>query len=229
MTRFDDIVSLVPQGVRSVADVGYDHGRVILLLSKTHEHVRIIGVEQQAQAGGRFWRRRGADESLRSRVELLHGNGLEPLENEPPDVVVIGGLGERSIVEILARSEGILSRIRRLVLAPMDTKGVLRRYLHSISWSVVDERLTRKKGRFYQVYAAEPGIRSVDASTWLFGTDLFSQNHPLLLEFLTDLRSKYTPMVKYYKDDRDRIPSFYRSINTAIAVARNMKANSPPG
>ena len=54
MTRFHDIVSLVPQGVRSVADVGYDHGQVILLLSKTHEHVRIIGVEQHAEARARF-------------------------------------------------------------------------------------------------------------------------------------------------------------------------------
>jgi tRNA (adenine22-N1)-methyltransferase len=229
MTRFDDIVSLVPQGVRSVADVGYDHGRVILLLAKTHQHVRIIGVEQQAEARGRFWRRRGADESLRSRVELLHGDGLEPLANEPPDVVVIGGLGERSIVEILTGSEGILSRIRRLVLAPMDTQGLLRRYLRSVSWSAVAERLSRRKGRFYQVYAAEPGVRGIDEATWLFGTDLFRQHHPLLLEFLTDLRRRYRPLVEYYKDDRDRIPSFYRSINTAIAVARDMKAKSPPG
>ena len=229
MTRFHDIVSLIPQGVKSVADVGYDHGRVILLLSKTHEHVRVTGVEQQAQARGRFWRLHGADGTLRPRVELLHGNGLEPLADKRPEVVVIGGLGERSIVEILARSEGILSGIRRLVLAPMDTKGVLRRYLHSISWSVVAERLSRKKGRFYQVYAAEPGMRSIDESTWLFGTDLFNQNHPLLLEFLTDLRSRYRPLVKYYKDDRDRIPSLYRSINRAIAVARNIKPKSPPG
>ncbi|KKM22722.1 hypothetical protein LCGC14_1622400 [marine sediment metagenome] len=228
MTRFDDIVSLVPPDVKSVADVGYDHGRVILLLSKTHDHIRIIGVEQQPEARGRFWRLHGADESLRSRVELLHGNGLEPLESKGPDVVVIGGLGERSIVEILARSEGILPGIGRLVLAPMDTKGVLRRYLHSISWSVVEERLSRKRSRFYQVYAAEPGMRSIDASTWLFGTDLFDQNHPLLLEFLTDLKRRYRPMVEHYKDDRDRIPSFYRSINRAIAVAGDMKAKSSP-
>jgi len=223
MTRFHDIVTLVPQGVRSVADVGYDHGRVILLLSKTRPRARIIGVEQQAEARARFWRLHGADESLRSRVELLHGNGLEPLENQPPDVVVIAGLGERSIVKILADSAGILSGIRRLVLAPMDTRGLLREYLHSISWSAVDERLTRKKGRFYQAYAAEPGIQGIDAATWRFGTDLFNRNHPLLLEFLTDLASRYSPVVKYYKDDQDRIRSFYRSINTAIDVARNMK------
>jgi len=228
MTRFHDIVSLVPQDARLVADVGYDHGKVIVLLSRANEQLRIVGVEQQAGASARFWRQYGADESLRSRVELLHGNGLQPLKNKGVEVVVLAGLRERGIVDILTRSEGILSGLRRLVLSPMDTKGVVRRYLHSISWAVVEERLRKKKSRFYQVYAAEPGMRSIDEPTWLFGTALFNQNHPLLLEFLTDLRSKYGPLVKYYGDARHRIPSFYRSINRAIAVAKDRKGYPSP-
>jgi len=224
MTRLHDIVSLVPQDARSAADVGYDHGKVIALLARTHEQLRIIGVEQQAEARERFWRRHGADESLRSRVELLHGDGLEPLRDKGVDVVVIAGLGERRIVDMLTESEGILSGIERLVFSPITTKGVLRRFLRSISWSVVEERLTRKKGRFYQVYAAEPGIRSIDEATWLFGTDLFNQNHPLLLEFLTDLRSKYEPLLRYYGDDRGGTPAFYRSITRAIGAGARVRS-----
>lgn len=223
MTRIQDIASLIPVDAGCVADIGYDHGKLIELLASTHRQARIIGVEMQPAASERFWGGRDADPSLRSRVELLCGDGLEPLKGRGVDVIVIAGLGERSIADMLTRSQPILSGLRGLVLSPMGTTGVLRRRLREMSWSVVENRLSRQKGRFYLTCAAEPGVRSIDEATWLFGTDLFEQNHPLLLDFLTHLRSRCEPVIQYHKDDQEWIRSFYESINRAIAVARNTK------
>lgn len=221
MTRFGAIASLIPRDTTCVADVGYDHGKVIVHLARVCERLRLIGVEQQADAEARFWRRYGWDESLRARVVLLQGDGLHPLATREVEVVVIAGLGEKTIVDMLATSRAILSRVRRLVLAPVGTRGLglLRRHLRATDWAVVEERLIRSKDRFYQIYAAEPGAREIDERTWLFGTGLFTMHHPLLWEFLNDLKRRYEPMLKHYGDSRHRVPSYYRHIITAIAVA----------
>jgi len=221
MTRFDAIASLIPRDTTRAADVGYDHGKVIVHLARAWERLRLIGVEQQADAEARFWRRYGWDQSLRARVVLLWGDGLHPLATMEVEVVVIAGLGEKTIVDMLVTSEAVLSRVRRLVLSPVGTKGqgLLRRYLRGTDWAVVEERHIRSKDRFYQVYAAEPGAREIDERTWLFGTGLFTMRHPLLLEFLNDLKKRYEPLLKHYGDSRHRVPLYHRGIIRAIAIA----------
>ncbi len=217
MTRWDELAALVPSDARAAADVGYDHGKLILRLAGSHPHLRITGVEKQHDAGARFWRAQGESTSLRSRVSLLHGDGLEPLREQEVEVVVMAGLGERRIVEVLERAHDVVGRARRMVFGPLDTRAILRPYLRSIGWSPVAERLIESRGRFYQLFAAEPGAPPMQPDTWLVGTDLFRQRHPLLPEFLRSLHATFAPLAARSEDAEERNPTFAAALERILA------------
>jgi len=157
MNRLEAIASLVPTDVRCVADIGYDHGKLLELLARSCPNAKLYGVERQAESAANILRRIGRLEDHGKRIGLLHGDGLAPLEGLDVEVVVVAGLGEHSIVEILRRSPGGVSKLRRMVFCPEKPHSLLRPYLHSIGWAVVEERSTLDRGRHYPIFAAEPG------------------------------------------------------------------------
>lgn len=217
MTRLDEIAGLVPGDARAAADIGYDHGKLILRLAESHPQLQITGVEKQHDASARFWRVLGESASLRSRVSLVHGDGLEPLRGQETEVIVLAGLGERRIVDVLERGRDVVGRVKRMVFGPLDTRAILRPYLRSIGWSPVAERLIKSRGRFYQVFAAERGDPPVQPDTWLIGTDLFHQRHPLLPEFLQSLHTTFEPLAARSDDAEQRIPMFAAAIERIMA------------
>lgn len=156
MNRLEAIASLVPSDATCVADLGYDHGRLIELLAGSCPGARLVGVEKQTEAAANFQRRIRRLEDQAARICLLHGDGLAPLEFLDVDILVVAGLGEYSIVEILKRSPGVVSRFRRMVFCPEKPRSFLRPFLHSIGWAAVEERPTQDRGRLYHPFAAEP-------------------------------------------------------------------------
>lgn len=189
--RFEDIISLVPADAHSVAEVGYDHGKLLAMLWQKFPHLRLTGVEKQPYAAARFWRRAEGTGISRERLELLWGDGLVPLRDRQLEVLLLAGLSEGRIVEILSREEDVLARCRRLILAPLRPQALLRPFLAERGWSFPEERLCRYHGRYYQAYAAVPKPAARLDKTWLIGSDLFRQRHPLLPEFLARLRESH--------------------------------------
>ena len=108
---------LVPAG-RSVADVGTGDGKLAAWLQAAGH--RVIATENKA--GPRL-------EALRLLgplgIECRLGEGLEPLLPGEVEVVVIAGLGGRSIQRILAGSPDIVASLEALILQPMQHRDEL--------------------------------------------------------------------------------------------------------
>ncbi len=157
MTRLQDIESLIPRESQAIADIGYDHGKLLDRLLLSLPDALLYGVEIQPEAATRYWSNRTNVAAGNRRLCLIHGNGLKPLREieSPPDVAVFAGIGESRIVEILQNSPDVVAGLRRMVFAPEKPRAVLRPYLRSIGWSAVEERLSLDRGRFYQSFAAE--------------------------------------------------------------------------
>jgi tRNA (adenine22-N1)-methyltransferase len=72
------------------------------------------------------------------------------------EVVVIAGLGGRSVVRILEMAREGLARLRRLVLQPQTGVARVRRWLAGGGFGIVAEQVARERRRFYFALAAEP-------------------------------------------------------------------------
>lgn len=175
------MAALVPPGSR-VADVGCDHGWLAAELARRGSFV--VATDRKP---------RRVPEGVPFRL----GDGLSPLSSRDRiEVVVLAGLGARSIARILGASP---LAVPRLVLQPQTEAPLLRRWLVEHGRRIVDEDLVRDGGRTYVVVAAEEGDASDDLDfEGLEPGDVLAAG-PVLL------RRRAPGLVEHWRRHRDRL------------------------
>jgi len=149
------VASLVLPGSR-VADIGTDHGRLPAMLLAAGRASWCVATEL-ARTAVRRLEQPGAVPALESRLELREGFGLRVLEPaDRIDVVVLSGLGARTVTRILEDRPPRELGVKRLVIQPQSEPDRLRRWLGRNGYAIVEERMVRERERFYVVIAAEP-------------------------------------------------------------------------
>jgi len=88
-------------------------------------------------------------------VDVRCGDGLATLRAGEVDTVIMGGMGGRTMLRILATP--IDRGIRRLVLQPATHVGLLRGGLTDRGWGIVAETLTDEDGRLFLTLAVDAG------------------------------------------------------------------------
>jgi tRNA (adenine22-N1)-methyltransferase len=153
-SRLEAVAALVPTGSR-VADVGTDHGLLPRILLSTGRAEYCIATEQRGIEPGRGL---SDPERFGPRLELRQGFGLDALDAaDRIDVVILSGLGARTIVRILESRALERLGIGRLVLQPQSEPARVRRWLLGNGYGIVAERIALERGRFYVAVAAERG------------------------------------------------------------------------
>ena len=153
--RLAAAAALVPHGA-TVADVGTDAAALALWLVESGTAARCIATDRSA-AGLAAARLRGSEHVAAGRLELRRGAGLAPLAPaDALDVLVLCGLGARTIVRILGEPGLERLGLSRLVLQPQTEPARLRRFLLDRGHAIVAEVLVRERGHDYVVLAAEP-------------------------------------------------------------------------
>lgn len=191
---------------RTVADIACDVGLLATAMLEEGRANRAICCDVQPGAVRRA-RERAARLGLGGRLEARAGDGLSPLAPGEADVIVVAGLGGRTIASILAGRPDVAASARRLALQPMRGAAELRRWLAGRGASFLDEDLVVDGGRYYEAMAvtladpAAPGgeRRGLDETAaemagfpsdlparwvWEAGPVLWRDRHPLLTDAL---------------------------------------------
>ena len=161
----------MPAGAR-VADLGSDHGRLILALVETGTAAFAVATEATPERTSRL-----ADSLGRRRrgpaIEARCGDGLAALRPaDRLDCVVVAGIGGPAMARILSSPARLELGIRRFVLQPATDPGTVRRWLAGSGLGVVDEALVVERRRFHLVIVAEPGAPEAAAHPVLGPDDL---------------------------------------------------------
>jgi tRNA (adenine22-N1)-methyltransferase len=164
-----------------VADVGTDHGILPRALLASGRASHCVASDVAGQAIQRA-RERAESGRLPDRLELRRGLGLKVLTPaDRIDVVVLSGMGARTILSVLEGGRARDLRIRRLVIQPQSEPARVRRWLFDRGWRIVAERIVRERRRFYVAIAAEPAGARVAADPLPFDRELAEQAGPCLL------------------------------------------------
>lgn len=184
--RLAGIAAFVLPGSR-VADIGTDHGYLAVhLLERGDVDFVVAGdVNEGPLASARDLVRQ---RKLEDKIALRLGDGLEVVQPEEVDTVVIAGMGGTTMVQILTKHILLAGRLRRLVLQPMVGAGTLRIWLIKNGFALIAERLVSEDGRIYEIIAAQPGSCTVDnAMLAEFGPLLWENRDPLLKDYWQDI------------------------------------------
>ncbi|MGX4600639.1 tRNA (adenine(22)-N(1))-methyltransferase [Faecalimicrobium sp. JNUCC 81] len=190
--RLLKIASLVTKGKR-VADIGTDHGYIpVYLLNKGHVDFSILADVNK----GPLENARGEvrHNKLLDKVDLRLGSGIEVLEVNEVDEVIIAGMGGILISELLEAKTEVAHSVEKLILQPMQAQDELRKYLLNNGYEIIDEVLVKEDFRIYEIIVTKyTGKNTVveDEIYYELGKKLIENKDPLLNEFIDKKIFKY--------------------------------------
>ena len=185
--------------IRTIADVGCDHGLLAISLSLSGRFERIVGVDisERALQDGAIALHKQLLDTLNKEgrlqsvlpVDFRVGDGLKALQSGEGDALCIAGMGVDSMIRIVEPSEIDRVGCRKLILQPTSPRprNLLRLYdsLSVMGWGVTNERIEYLSSRWY-----------ISAS---FAPQTMDENRPVPGQMLARL-SDESSMKKAYGD-----------------------------
>ena len=176
------------QGVKAVADIGCDHGKLAAALLLEGGCKRVVAGDISPDCLNKA-RRLLEERGLSDRAQVRLGSGLSILLPEECDAGAILGMGGELIAELLAASEDVAAQMERLVLQPMSGIEELRQWLYENRFCVLADRLVTEKRRTYQILcvrkakARDPWPQGFPEGCFLVGYRAFLDREPGLFAY----------------------------------------------
>lgn len=200
--RLFEIANLVTKNKR-IADIGTDHGYIPTYLLKNNyiEYAILADINKGPLENAK---KEIEYNNLQDKVSLRLGSGLEILQINEVDEVIIAGMGGVLISEILEKRKNIAKSLEKLILQPMQSQEELRKYLLSNGYEIIDEKLVNEDFRIYEIIVAKyTGKNTVleDDIYYEVSKKLIQNKDILLKEFLDKKINSYNTTLSKINDN----------------------------
>lgn len=199
--RLLKIASLVTKG-KKVADIGTDHGYIpVYLLNKGDIDYAILADVNKGPLENA--KKEVRHNGLMDKVDLRLGSGIEVLEKNEVDEIIIAGMGGILISELLEAKKEVAHSLDKLILQPMQAQNELRKYLLNNGYEILDEVLVKEDFRLYEIIIAKYTSNNTQVEDEIFyeiGKKLIENKDPLLNEFIDKKIFMYNSIIKKIED-----------------------------
>lgn len=186
-SRLMKIVEMVPV-CDTVADIGTDHGYVLIELLKRKKIRKGIASDNKEMPLEKA-RRNAAAENVMHLMDFRLGSGFETMKTGEANGAVIAGMGGILISELLESAAEVIRELDFILLQPAQNPEILRKYLYEHHYEVIEEELVREDRRYYEYLMVKyDPVQSQLLSNhldYVVGDLLLRKKHPLLKEYLT--------------------------------------------
>ncbi len=194
--RLLKIASLVSKG-KKVADIGTDHGYipVYLLNNKKIDYAILADVNKGPLENAK---KEVEYNNLENKVDLRLGSGLEVLNENEVDEIIIAGMGGILISELLEAKKSISHTVDKLILQPMQAQSELRKYLYNNGYEIVNEVLVKEDFRIYEIIEAKYTGKNTNIENDIYyeiGKNLVDNKDELLNEFINKKINTYEGII----------------------------------
>ena len=152
--RLTTIANLVDYG--KVADVGCDHGKLGYYLVSTDRASEVIATDISAPSLAKaeeLAKENGVQDVMKVRL----GNGLDPVDSQEVDTVIIAGLGGDVISDIILRAHEQGKRFCHFVLSANTHPEKVRAPIVKCGHPIVFDEMLECAGKTYTVLRTDEG------------------------------------------------------------------------
>ena len=222
-TRLAALADFVPRGSK-VIDVGTDHAYIPIYLMKLGGCISCLATDinkgplEKAELNIR--------KHMLSNIRLKQTNGLEGLDNEEADVIMISGMGGFLIVDILQRALPLVKRMKRLILQPQQDIDQVRKCLHEIGFKIEDETFVKDEDKYYTVIMATPGEECyMLEQDYAYGQCLIKKKDPIFKEWVAYKLDKQEGIYEQIKaQDSPSVNQRKKELEAEIKLLREVSA-----
>ncbi|HHW67310.1 MAG: tRNA (adenine22-N1)-methyltransferase [Epulopiscium sp.] len=183
--RLYTIAQQVPQGA-IVADIGTDHGYVPIYLYQKKIIKKAIATDINRgplKRAEKNIKAHNAEQIIATRL----GNGLEPIQPNEVDTLILAGMGGMLIIDILNNRLNLVKGVNRIILQPQLDQKEVRQYLHKIYFKIINEEIVYEDNKYYWIIVAEPGEEEYDdIKYYLFGKKLLESKSSILMRYIKE-------------------------------------------
>ena len=178
----------------SMVDIGCDHALLDIYLTKNKKNINIIASDINKNA------LKNAENNIKkykveNQIKIIQSNGLENIDTQSLDTIVISGMGSHTIVGILYNSINKLKNINTLILQSNNDLDFLREKIIKIGYYIEDESLVKDSNIIYTIIIFKKGHKFYTKKELYFGPILLKEKNKLFLE--------------KNKKDLEKLESFY--------------------
>lgn len=145
--RLEAIEKMCPKGV--IADIGSDHGKLIISLVK--KGIATFGVAVENKKGP-YDRLVNAikEVDLNHKITAIFGDGIEKIPSNV-DTVILAGMGGQNIVSILKRHPEKLENVNTIIVDPHNAIPFVREQISLMGYSISDEEIVYEDDIYYEI------------------------------------------------------------------------------
>ena len=164
--RLKTIASFV-QKEDKVIDLGCDHGYLSIYLSQNIGCAQVIAsdVKQSALASAITNIKKA---NLDNKIETVLSDGLENIDTQNYDALVIAGMGTSTILDILGK-EDKLKNIKKLIIQSNNDYYKLRKEITKKNFYINNEKIVYDKGKYYLIIDFRRGKAKYNYKELLYG------------------------------------------------------------
>lgn len=195
--RLLKIASLVDEG-KKIADIGTDHGYIpVYLLKNDKIDFAILADVNKGPLDNA--RKEVRHNKLEDKVDLRLGSGIEVLNENEVDQIIIAGMGGILTSELLEAKTSVAQNAEKLILQPMQAQDELRKYLYKNGYEVINEVLVKEDFRIYEIIEAKYTGKKTEVSDEIYyevSNKLIENKDQLLVEFINKKINAYENIIK---------------------------------
>lgn len=201
--RIETILSLVEK-TSVIADIGCDHGYVTRELLERGLAQKVIASDK-SKASLLKAKNLHIEKNHSQQIEFRLGNGLDILELNEANGVIIAGMGALEIMRILTDHFEKIKKINYFIFCPHNNSHVLRKFLAANGFITIREVLSFNNNHFYECIKArfDGNIREISDFDAEISSHLIENNDILLKPFLnykiTQLNNIFSKTINYKK------------------------------
>ena len=144
--RLQAIYDMVPSGV--VADVGSDHGKLIISLFENGVITKGYAIENKKGPYNRLVK--ALDEANATGITPMLSDGISELPTDV-DIVVIAGMGGFNVIDILKKNPRKLKNVSTLIVDAHNAIPELRKQVCKMGYVIANEDIVYESGVYYEI------------------------------------------------------------------------------
>ncbi len=147
--RLEEIVNLIDKNSK-VADIGTDHGLVPNFLVENNISSYIVASDISEKSLEKTYELVD-NKYIDSKIYLRVGNGLEVIEKNEVDTVILAGMGGILISKLIEKDFDKVENLKKLILQPMQNQYELREYLYKKGFIFNDQRIVYEEKKYFEI------------------------------------------------------------------------------
>ena len=175
---------------QKIIDVGCDHALLDIYLLQNNTDLKIVASDNKEQPLENA-KKNILKYSFLNKIEVCLKDGIENI-NPNIDTVVISGMGEETIVDILEKDKKELNHINRLIISSNNKYYDLRRKITTLGYFISNEKIVFEDDKYYIIIEFLKGKKKYTQKELFMG--------PILLKNKDDMFYKYYDSIRKEKE-----------------------------